>query len=234
MGVCYQPCIRMTKKQKCISMRHSDAVSQRFGSFEVSLLLKALDLFTSVRDWGRQLCRHASRRKKLPFCFAPLHKGMECEDHWCLGLFLSEFKRHYEKLVKGNKCSRTSSPTKNNHNFRPAIPTHATNQLRTTQVAFQPGDSKVVTIDQEIAIYYAMQRLLQRLHRLRVPSGMTWVMGLVLRRVTFWGPIGGHCKHHCVTQEWLPFPILVVVYINGSLTMRPKIDQVKYVQTQQC
>ena len=112
----------------------------------------AANIFTSVRDWGRQLCRHASRRKKLPFCFAPLHKGMECEDHWCLGLFLSEFKRHYEKLVKGIKCSRTSSPTKNNHNFRPAIPTHATNQLRTTQVAFQPGDSKVVTIDQEIAI----------------------------------------------------------------------------------
>ena len=32
--------------------------------------------------------------------FGPLHKVMEYEDQWSLGLFLLELKRHREKLLK--------------------------------------------------------------------------------------------------------------------------------------
>ena len=68
---------------------------------------------------------------------------MECEDQQCLGFFLHELKSHMEKLLKDNNTITQAHQQRTITNFfSPITPTHATNQSKATQNAYQRGHNK--------------------------------------------------------------------------------------------
>ena len=76
---------------------------------------------------------------------------MEYEDQRCLGLFLLELKRHWEKLLK-NTATQVHPQRTITTFFSPITPTNATSQSRDTQMGSRPGHNKGVIIDRAIAI----------------------------------------------------------------------------------
>ena len=80
-----------------------------------------------------------------------LHKLMVYEHQRCLGLFLLELKRHWEKLLK-NAATQAHPQRTTTTFFSPITPTNTTSQSRDTQMGSRPGHSKGVTIDWAIEI----------------------------------------------------------------------------------
>ena len=84
--------------------------------------------------------------------FGPLHKVMEYEDQ-CLRLFLLEFKRHRDKLLKNYSTATQAHPQRTiTTSFSPITPSNATNQSWDTPMSSQPGHNKGITTDRAIAI----------------------------------------------------------------------------------
>ena len=62
--------------------------------------------------------------------FGSLHKVMEYEDQWCLGLFLLELKRHKEKLLDENIKTISNHQYQTIMTFFSSISPHAATQSR--------------------------------------------------------------------------------------------------------
>ena len=69
-------------------------------------------------------------------------QAMEYEDQWCLGLFLLELKRHRDKLLDNSTLTQAHQQRTITNFFSPITPTHATNQSKATQNAYQRGHNK--------------------------------------------------------------------------------------------